>query len=110
MTQLIEVFRALGEPVRLGIVARLLDQGGAQTCGRELSASLGIPAYQLSRHLKVLKASGLVREQRDGRRMHYALVEPNGQRGEALRTLIRAASTSHKTNGHRKLAMQDAAT
>ena len=109
MTQLIEVFRALGEPVRLGIVTRLLDQGGAQACGRELSASLGIPAYQLSRHLKVLKASGLVCEQRDGRRIHYALTAPDGQGGEALRVLIRAASNGHKITRHHKIAMQDAA-
>ncbi len=103
MTQLIDVFRALGEPVRLGIVARLLN-GGAQACGRELSASLGIPAYQLSRHLKVLKASGLVREQRDGRRMHYALVELEGQRGEALRMLLKSASNGAKTkHGAHKL-------
>ena len=106
MPELIEVFRALGEPVRLGIVARLLN-GGAQACGRELSASLGIPAYQLSRHLKVLKASGLVREQRDGRRMYYALATPEGQGGEALRMLLKSASNGAKAkNGQtHKLTM-----
>lgn len=65
--------RALGDPVRLGIV-HILGQGTHCVC--EIQAELGaIAPNLLSYHLGVLRAAGLASVQRRGRRMDYRLCE-----------------------------------
>lgn len=49
--------RALGEPSRMRIVRQLLD--GPHSVN-ELCEALGLTAYNVSRHLNVLKTAGLV--------------------------------------------------
>ncbi len=63
-------FQALGDPTRLSLVLELLD--GERGVG-ELVRALGCPQPKVSRHLKVLKDTGLVRDRKDGRRVLYAL-------------------------------------
>lgn len=63
MTDLVDTFAALAEPTRLRVVARL--QAGPCRAG-ELAEQLGVAPPALSRHLRVLRASGLVEEQHDG--------------------------------------------
>lgn len=55
---------ALADPVRLGIVRRLYDQGTlncTQSCGDD-----ALPRATLSRHFDQLRDAGLVRTERDG--------------------------------------------
>jgi len=55
---------ALADPVRLGIVRRLYEQGTlncAQSCGDD-----ALPRATLSRHFDQLRDAGLVRTERDG--------------------------------------------
>ena len=63
MTGLADTFAALAEPTRLRVVGLL--QSGPCRAG-ELAEALEISAPALSRHLRVLRASGLVEEQHDG--------------------------------------------
>lgn len=63
MTGLADTFAALAEPTRLRVVARL--QAGPCRAG-ELAEALDITPPALSRHLRVLRSSGLVEEQHDG--------------------------------------------
>jgi len=63
-------FQALGDPTRLALLREL--RAGERNVG-ELVAALGCPQPKVSRHLKVLKEAGLVRDQRDGRNVAYAL-------------------------------------
>ncbi|MFZ5636711.1 MAG: helix-turn-helix domain-containing protein [Pseudomonadota bacterium] len=58
------VLYALADPVRMGIVRRLYEQGTlncAQSCGDE-----ALPRATLSRHFDLLRDAGLVRTERDG--------------------------------------------
>jgi predicted transcriptional regulator len=58
------VLYALADPVRLGIVRRLYDQGTlncSQSCGDD-----ALPRATLSRHFDQLREAGLVRTERDG--------------------------------------------
>ena len=93
MKELTQVFKALSEPVRLRIVRLLLDHG-TEAYGEELAGALGIPAYQVSRHLKVLKTTGLVNERRQGRWVYYSLAKDNGngQLLTSMRRIIASAS------------------
>ena len=91
MRELSLLFKALSEPLRIRIIHLLLDNG-KEAYGEELARALEIPAYQLSRHLKVLRASGLISERRVGRWVYYSLANRNGQLLRTLRRLIAGAN------------------
>ena len=70
-----EVFKTLADPTRRAIFERLI-QDGEQTV-RALTEQSGVSQPAVSKHLSVLKASGLVRERPSGRYVHYS-AEPQG--------------------------------
>ena len=67
------LFQALADETRLRIV-RLLATTAEEACLCELVDSLQEPAYKLSRHLKILRQSGLLSAQKDGRWVYHRLV------------------------------------
>lgn len=69
-----ELFQALSDPYRIRVVALML-RTESEMCLCELSGSLGEPEYKLSRHLKVLKASGILNSKRDGKWIYHSLVK-----------------------------------
>ena len=68
-----EVFQALADPIRLRIV-RVLATTREESCLCELVDTLREPQYKLSRHLKVLRQSGLLTAEKDGRWVYHRLV------------------------------------
>ena len=97
MNRLSLIFKALSEPLRLHIVRTLL-RNGTEAYGEELARALEIPAYRLSRHLKVLKAAGLIQERRQGRWVYYSLMDRDREVLKSLRRLIANADLP-RTNG-----------
>lgn len=71
MTNLISKFAALGDPTRFAIVERLM-QDGAQSAG-SLQDIADISAPAISRHLKVLRAAGVISQTIDKQRRIYAV-------------------------------------
>ena len=69
-----EVLKTLASPRRLHILHRLFD--GPCEVGR-LAAELGLSQPNVSQHLAVLRAAGLVEAERDGREARYRLVDPD---------------------------------
>lgn len=67
-----EVCKALAHPVRLEILDVLRDGPRSPT---ELSELLGITRPSLSQHLAVLRAKGLLRSVRVGRRTNYTVTD-----------------------------------
>jgi ArsR family transcriptional regulator, nickel/cobalt-responsive transcriptional repressor len=65
-----EIFRALGDPTRLGVLQVLLE--GPARVG-ELATVLDVEQSLLSHHLQVLKAAGLVQATRDGKAVVYRI-------------------------------------
>jgi DNA-binding transcriptional ArsR family regulator len=86
MERLTSVFKALSEPLRLRIVQWLMIHG-REAYGEELASALSVPPYQLSRHLKVLTATGLVQERRAGRWVYYSITKGTGH--AALLSVLR---------------------
>src|SRR4051812_17494705 len=74
------LFRTLADPTRRTIFERLC-QDGEQTVAA-LTARAGVSQAAVSKHLAILKQSGLVRDRHQGRETHYS-----AQRG-ALAPLI----------------------
>ncbi len=65
-----KLFSALGDPIRLRILSRLVDQ---KQCVCDIQADVGIAANLLSYHLRVLREAGLVHSVRRGRWVDYEL-------------------------------------
>jgi len=68
-----KVFKALGDPTRLKIIEFLR---GGEKCVCEIVPYLGLPQPTVSRHLKILRESGLVRFRKDGVKRLYSLTSP----------------------------------
>lgn len=66
-------FRVLGEPMRIKLLDRLRD--GDATVG-ELKQSLGASQQNVSKHLGVLHAAGMVSRSKDGNHSRYAISDP----------------------------------
>jgi len=70
-----EIFVSLGDPTRRAIFERLCRKG-EQTVWM-LTEHAGVSQPAVSKHLSVLKHSGLVRDRREGRQTHYS-ANPKG--------------------------------
>jgi ArsR family transcriptional regulator len=73
LRQRAEVFKALGHPDRLRLVA---DLAAGERCVCDLVASVGSSWSTVSRHLSVLKAAGVVVDEKRGLQVFYRLALP----------------------------------
>jgi DNA-binding transcriptional ArsR family regulator len=65
-----EVFKALADPTRRGLLDRLFERDG-QTLG-ELEGDLSMTRFGVMKHLKVLEEAGLLTTRRRGReKLHF---------------------------------------
>ena len=67
------LFQGLADPIRIRVL-RLLAVAREEACLCELVDSLQEPQYTLSRHLKVLRQTGLLSTEKDGRWIYHRLV------------------------------------
>ena len=72
-----EIFKALGDPLRLRIMA-LLIRSGEEICVCEFVDSLEVPQYGVSKALKILMERGLLERGKEGRWIYYRLSEMTG--------------------------------
>ena len=63
---------ALGHPLRLAILRKVVQGDPAGTPAGELQSRLDIPASTLSHHLKTLADSGLLSRRAEGTFLYYA--------------------------------------
>ncbi len=66
------ILKALADESRLQIIRELLKNDLSVT---NLSNTLSIKIYNISRHLKILETSGLVRKRKDGNSRIYSISE-----------------------------------
>ena len=67
-------FRVLGEPMRIKLLDRLRE--GDATVG-ELKEALGASQQNVSKHLGVLHAAGMVSRTKDGNHTRYSISDPS---------------------------------
>jgi ArsR family transcriptional regulator len=97
-----EVLRTLAHPRRLQILHRLAD--GPCDVG-SLASDLHMSQPNVSQHLAVLRGTGVVDWERDGREVRYRLADPDVMRACALmrsvleRRLVRLAALSKSDAG-----------
>jgi DNA-binding transcriptional ArsR family regulator len=64
------LFRTLSDPTRRAIFEQLCRQG--ETTVGALTANAGVSQPVVSKHLKLLREAGLVRDRPEGRQTHYS--------------------------------------
>ena len=69
-----EVLKVIASPRRLDILHRLAF--GPRAVGR-LASELGASQPNVSQHLAVMRAAGIVEPERDGREVRYRLTDPD---------------------------------
>lgn len=89
MRQLEVALKAAGDPTRTRIL-KMLESN--ELCVCQIQAVLRLAPSTVSKHLALLKASGLVEDRKDGRWVHYALAsdDHNPYAKDVLR-LVRGA-------------------
>jgi ArsR family transcriptional regulator len=68
-----KIFDALSDPTRLEILEFLRT---SEKCVCEIIPHVGLIQPVVSRHLKILKDCGLVRDRKDGTRRIYSITDP----------------------------------
>jgi ArsR family transcriptional regulator, arsenate/arsenite/antimonite-responsive transcriptional repressor len=68
-----DFFKALADRTRLRVIHLL---GGEELCVCSVVAALETSQPKISRHLAYLRRAGLVSARREGKWMHYRIVEP----------------------------------
>ncbi len=67
-----KIFKALSDPVRLNILDFLRD---GEKCVCEIIPHVKLIQPVVSRHLKILKESGILRDRKDGNRRLYSVTD-----------------------------------
>ena len=70
---LAQVFKALGDPVRLRLVSLIGAHQGGEVCVCELTDAFDLTQPTISHHLKVLREAGIITSERRGTWVYYRL-------------------------------------
>ena len=71
---LAQVFKALGDPVRIRLVSLIGAHQGGEVCVCDLTTAFELTQPTISHHLKVLRQAGIIDSQRRGTWVYYRLV------------------------------------
>ncbi len=84
MKKVINIFKALSDPIRLRIINLLYIQ---ELCVCEIVDTLALPQPKISRHLTILKNAGLIDDRKQGQWVFYDLLI-NKNNCSLIKTLI----------------------
>ena len=68
------MFKALGDPVRLRLLAMIASARDGEVCVCDLAGEFHLTGPTISHHLKVLREAGLVHSDRRGTWVYYRLI------------------------------------
>ena len=85
-----KLFKALGEPNRIGLLCRLAGAGGKRTV-TGAATCCDVDVSVVSRHLAVLRDAGVLQAERRGKEVYYTV------RGRALARSLRAIADALET-------------
>ncbi|MFH8513822.1 ArsR/SmtB family transcription factor [Streptomyces gelaticus] len=85
-TVLAQVFKALGDPVRLRLLSMIASRAGGEVCVCDLTSAFDLSQPTISHHLKLLKQAGLIDSERRGTWVYYRLLPQMTDRLAAILT------------------------
>lgn len=71
---LAQMFKALGDPVRLRLLSLIASNAGGEACVCDISATFDLSQPTISHHLKVLRSAGILDCERRGSWVYYRAV------------------------------------
>jgi ArsR family transcriptional regulator, arsenate/arsenite/antimonite-responsive transcriptional repressor len=83
---LAQVFKALGDPVRLRLVSLIGAHQGGEVCVCDLTTAFDLSQPTISHHLKVLREAGIITSERRSTWVYYRLEPAALERMAALLT------------------------
>ena len=83
---LAQVFKALGDPIRLRLLSLIGTHQGGEVCVCDLTTAFDLTQPTISHHLKVLREAGIIASERRGTWVYYRLVPAALERIGALLT------------------------
>ncbi|MFF2807403.1 ArsR/SmtB family transcription factor [Streptomyces sp. NPDC058000] len=72
--ELAQVFKALGDPVRLRLLSMIASRAGGEVCVCDLTPAFDLSQPTISHHLKLLRQAGLIDCERRGTWVYYWLL------------------------------------
>ncbi len=91
------ICKAFANPTRLQLLELL---GRKERWASELQEGLGISKANLSQHLSVLRAAGVVSTQREGKHLYCGISMPEvRETATLLRNMTRAVTRAHRRQG-----------
>jgi ArsR family transcriptional regulator, arsenate/arsenite/antimonite-responsive transcriptional repressor len=81
---LAQVFKALGDPVRLRLLSLIGAHQGGEVCVCDLTTAFDLTQPTISHHLKVLREAGIITSERRGTWAFYRMVPAALERMAAL--------------------------
>ena len=81
---LAQVFKALGDPVRLRLLSLIGAHQGGEVCVCDLTSAFDLTQPTISHHLKVLRDAGIIDGERRGTWVYYWLVPATLERVAGL--------------------------
>ena len=81
MKQYIDLFKALSDETRLRIMILISEK---ELCVCQIEAALELSQVKISRHLRILKDAGLLKDRRDGLWIYYSHTDPKNKVEENL--------------------------
>lgn len=91
----IALFKALADPTRLRLAALLSIRG--ETCVCYLAQAIDVPDFKISRHLGIMRSSGIVEARREGTWMYYKLRKPRSGFERRLQKGLRECMAADNT-------------
>lgn len=91
-----QLFKALGDPTRVGLLVKLIESGGSGSVG-ELARGAPVDLSVVSRHLGVLRDAGIVEAVRLGKEVVYSARA--AQLARTLRALAEALEAAAARGG-----------
>lgn len=84
----VQLFKALGDDARLEMMGLLAAEGDGELCVCEIESHFKLSQPTVSHHLKMLRDAGLVRSERRGSWVYYAIDAAGLAKLEEFRALM----------------------
>jgi DNA-binding transcriptional ArsR family regulator len=94
LPHVVRALKAMAHPVRLRMLAMLTT---GELCVCQMTAVLDLAASTVSGHLADLRAAGLVHERKEGKWVHYRLVDDPGMLG-VIRSALTLLAADHQAD------------
>lgn len=81
---LAQMFKAIGDPVRLRLLSLIASHSGGEACVCDISSPFELSQPTISHHLKVLRSAGILDSERRGSWVYYRIIPAALQRLSAV--------------------------